>query len=285
MIKMFPFQHGDELVFEPPSVKKQEKILPDLIPNHTSNLNTSSWKKGQQRSSNIQENEGGSIFPESDIRKLIHRDVERQRRQGMANLYASLQSHVSPEYLKGKKSISNLLQEAVDYIINTKKNIKKLCLQRELKKLSNSNNLSADVGRSSSYLPNCLVTVNPFLDDVEILISSNFKGEEFPLSKVLKELLGRGFNVVNCVTTKANERSLHRIHCEVQFVGVIDVLQGLGLLLLCTSFTFYYSSFFQASNFKCNDLSGLQERLSDVINHSCETSTQRSSDKWVCVSS
>lgn len=186
---------------------------------------------------------------------------------------------------QGKKSISNLLQEAVDYIINTKKNIEKLRLQRELKKLSNSNNLSADVGRSSSYLPNCLVTVNPFLDDVEILISSNFKGEEFPLSKVLKELLGRGFNVVNCVTTKANERSLHRIHCEVQFVGVIDVLQGLGLLLLCTLFTFYYSSFFQASNFKCNDLSGLQERLGDVINHGCETSTQRSSDKWVCVSS
>ncbi|CAI9774098.1 unnamed protein product [Fraxinus pennsylvanica] len=236
MIKMFPFQHGDELVFEPPSVIKQDQILPDLTPNHTLLGNLNTRKKGQQRSSIIQENEGGSTFPESDIRKLIHRDVERQRRQGMADLYASLQSLVSPEYLKGKKSISNLLQEAVNYVTDTKKNIKILSLKRDkLKKLSNTNNLSADVGTSSSYLPNYLVTVNPCLDGLEILISSNFKEEEFRLSKVLKELLGRGFNVINCVTTKANERSLHRIQC-------------------------------QASNLKCNDLSRIQERLSDVIN-------------------
>ncbi|KAL2480912.1 Transcription factor bHLH [Abeliophyllum distichum] len=201
---MFPFQHGDELVFQPPSVIIEDQIPEDLNADHS-------------------------------LQKLIHRDIERQRRQETANLYTSLRSLVPLEYLKGKKSISDLMQEAVNYITDTKKNIKKQGLQRDkLKMLSNSGNLNAKVvGSSSSYSPD-LVTVNPCLDGVEILISS-FKEEGFPLSKVLTELLERGLNVVNCISTKVNERSLHKIQCEF-------------------------------SDLNCNDLSTLQERLTEVIN-------------------
>ncbi|CAI9767634.1 unnamed protein product [Fraxinus pennsylvanica] len=238
---MFPFQHGDELVFQPPSVIREDQILEDLNTGHTlqyNNSSTSSWEKGLQRSTGIQENNGGSNY---DIKKFIHRDIERQRRKEMANLYASLRSFVPLEHLKGKKSISDLMEVATNYITDTKKNKKKLGLQRDkLKMLSNSGNLSANiVGSSSSYSPD-LVTVNPCLDGVEILIIS-FKEEGFPLSKVLTELLRRGLNVVSCSSKKDDERSFHIIQCE-------------------------------ANGLKCNVLVELQKRLTDVINLGRETS-------------
>ncbi|CAI9767635.1 unnamed protein product [Fraxinus pennsylvanica] len=241
---MFPFQHGDELVFQPPSVIREDQIQEDLNTGHTSQYNnpsSSCWEGGLQRSLGIQENNRGSTFNESDIKKLTHRDIERQRRQEMAKLYASLRSLVPPEYLKGKKSMSDLLEVAVNYITDTKNNIKNLGLQRDkLKMLSNSGNLSANiVGSSSSYSPD-LVAVNPWLDGVEILISS-FKEEGFPLSKVLTELLGRGLNVVSCSSKKENRRSLHIIQCE-------------------------------ANGLKCNVLAALQKSLTDVINLGRETS-------------
>ncbi|CAI9767636.1 unnamed protein product [Fraxinus pennsylvanica] len=76
---------------------------------------------------------------------------------------------------------------------------------------------------------------NPCQDGEEILISSSLKAEGFPLSRVLVELLERGLNVVSYVSTKANEMSLHIIQCE-------------------------------ASDIRCNDLSTLTGRLTDVIN-------------------
>ncbi|XP_022890412.1 transcription factor bHLH118-like isoform X1 [Olea europaea var. sylvestris] len=101
---MFPLQSGDDLAFQPPSVIKRDQILQDLTMNHTlvenSNHSTSRWEKGEQRSSGIQENKDGSTSDGSYIRKLMHRDLERQRRQEMANLYASLRSIVPVEYLK-----------------------------------------------------------------------------------------------------------------------------------------------------------------------------------------
>ncbi|CAA2985096.1 transcription factor bHLH118-like [Olea europaea subsp. europaea] len=240
---MFPFQHGDELVFQPPSVIREDQIQEDLNTDHTlqyNNPSSSSWEKGPQRSLGIQENNGRNTFYESNIKKLIHRDIERQRRKEMANRYASLRSLVPPEHLKGKKSLSDLIEVAVNYIIDTKKNIKKLGLQRDkLKMLSNSGTLSANVGSSSSYSPD-LVRVNPFSDGVEILISS-FKEEGFPLSNVLVELLERGLIVVSCSSVKENESSLHIIQCE-------------------------------ARGLKCNVLATLQKRLTDVINLGCKTS-------------
>ncbi|CAI9767550.1 unnamed protein product [Fraxinus pennsylvanica] len=242
---MFSLQQGYELVFQPPLVFQSDQILQDLIMDHTllnnSSLNTRSGEKGQQKSVSFQENKGESTFDESYIRKLVHRDIERQRRQEMTKLYASLRSLVPPEYLKGKRSISDHMQEAINYIRDMKINIRELQIRRDkLKKLSNSGNLKAEVG-SSTCCSSDLVTVNPCLDGIEILISCSFKLEgEFPLSKVLTELLGRGLNVVSCVSTKANERSLHRIQCE-------------------------------ATNFKCNDLSTLQERLAEVIKIGRET--------------
>ncbi|CAA2934947.1 transcription factor bHLH118-like [Olea europaea subsp. europaea] len=194
---MFPLQSGDDLAFQPPSVIKRDQILQDLTMNHTlvenSNHSTSRWEKGEQRSSGIQENKDGSTSDGSYIRKLMHRDLERQRRQEMANLYASLRSIVPVEYLKVTLAT-----------------------------------------RMEAPLVFRIVTVNPCRDGAEILIGSSLKEEGIPLSRVLVELLERGLNVVSYVSTKANEMSLHIIQCE-------------------------------ASDIRCNDLSELTGRLTEVI--------------------
>lgn len=85
-------------------------------------------------------------------------------------------------------------------------------------KLKNIISISAgsENGSSNSVnLPNC-VTVNSCWDGVEILINSGIKeGDGFPLSRVLMELLVSGLNIVNCVSTKVNERFLYRIQSQV----------------------------------------------------------------------
>ncbi|XP_022891697.1 transcription factor bHLH125-like, partial [Olea europaea var. sylvestris] len=177
---MFSLQQGYELVFQSPLVYQSDQILQDLTMDHS--LNTSSGEKGKQKSVSIQENKGERTLDESYIRKLVHRDIERQRRQEMTKLYASLRSLVPPEYLKGKRSISDHMQEAINYIRDMKNNIRELQIRRDkLKKFSNSGNLSAEVGSSTCYSTDS-VMVNPCLDGMEIVISCSFKlGMSFDL--------------------------------------------------------------------------------------------------------
>lgn len=105
--------------------------------------------------------------------------------------------------LQGKRSASDQMNEAVNYISHLKNNIKELEIKRNnLKKLS---------GRSS-------VTVNRCQGGVEVLINSCGFGVEgrLPLSKVFAVLTERGLNVVSYVSSEVlNGRLFHTIRSEV----------------------------------------------------------------------
>ncbi|KAJ4954937.1 hypothetical protein NE237_011720 [Protea cynaroides] len=157
---------------------------------------------------------------ENKKKKVTHREVERQRRQEMAGLYASLRTLLPIEYLKGKRSISDRMNEAANYIKDLRNGIQELHNKRdELRKMPNSRNCLPDN-----------VIVRPCGGGVEVVINSGLRNGEFPLSMVIKELVDLGFIVVGCVSTAVNQRSLHTVQSEVSDLTTVD-LSGLQLKL------------------------------------------------------
>ncbi|KAL3647411.1 hypothetical protein CASFOL_008379 [Castilleja foliolosa] len=203
----------DELVFDNPScLSKRKKILDDDHAFMATNI------------LNFPTNNQLSCFPERQtdskndtciIRKVLHRDIERKRRQNMSQLYASLRALLPLEHIKGKRSVSDHMHEATNYIKSEHKKIQELKIHRDkLKNLSNG----------GGNLSNCNVVLNRVHYGVEILISSDC---ELWLSKVVAELLERGLNVFSCVSTSAKERFLHKIQAEASDTASLDDLSVL----------------------------------------------------------
>lgn len=104
---MYPLQQSSELENQIYTPCPPDKILLRDLPVtlESSNLyavNNSTRKKQPRSSTGIQEkktdHEGGTN--EYKLKRIMHRDLERQRRQEMTNLYASLRSLLPLEYIK-----------------------------------------------------------------------------------------------------------------------------------------------------------------------------------------
>ncbi|KAF2315719.1 hypothetical protein P3X46_023723 [Hevea brasiliensis] len=215
---MFPLHQGNEMCFQISS-NPPHKIPQGLILSHpalygsdvTDDLGNSRRRKSISRDSGET-----ARNKDSDKKKLLHRDIERQRRQEMATLYASLRSLLPLEYIKGKRSISDHMNEAVNYIKHLQKRIKKLDAKRdELKQQSYLREIPLQSGSSSNYSPSTGVIIRPRLGGIEIVFSSGFREQGLTLSRVL-QLLESELSVVNCVSTKVNERVFHAVQAEVK---------------------------------------------------------------------
>ncbi|XP_054787778.1 transcription factor bHLH36-like [Prosopis cineraria] len=241
---MFPSQRGDEMVIEFSSCPhhQQQKMSEDLILDdyaHTSlDFLDFSHKKLQGRTDKpkklLYESSDDKINyhyrnSENDYKKknerLVHREIERQRRQEMATLHASLRSLLPLEFIKGKRSISDHMNEAKNYIKHLQKKIKELSAKRdELKRLSkNSSNpetLECEEYTCSGFFSIHEINTN---GGVGIEVSSSFGEERLSLSKVLKLVLDEGLGVVNCVSTEVNGRLLHSVQCEVNSSDRVDL--------------------------------------------------------------
>ncbi|CAN4097824.1 unnamed protein product [Withania somnifera] len=156
---------------------------------------------------------------ENKQKKVMHREIERQRRQEMSTLYASLRQQLPPENIKGKRSTSDHILEAAKYIEQLQKNVKNLEERREkLKESIGVRNLDYSKSGSSSTSASCpvIVTLKECLDGMEILINYDLKNEGFRLSRVLQVLLQERLSIVNCSCTKTNtSRVLYTIRTEV----------------------------------------------------------------------
>ncbi|XP_065869725.1 transcription factor bHLH118-like [Euphorbia lathyris] len=218
---MFPFQQGSELCFQISSNPNQQQNIPrDLLldrHNHRNQLyrgSDSNIGKSRRRSAHNGENSN-----DNDKRKLLHRDIERKRRQEMATLHASLRSLLPLEYIKGRRSMSDHMHEAANYIKHLRKRISELNARKdELEQQTDLRSIPSQMGSSSNESsPTSAVIIRPCLDGVEVVFSSGLKDQRsFTLSRVLRILLQNGVSVVNCVSTTINERLFHTVKAEVK---------------------------------------------------------------------
>ncbi|XP_041002761.1 transcription factor bHLH118-like [Juglans microcarpa x Juglans regia] len=163
---------------------------------------------------------------EDSDKKTMHREMERKRRKDMSELQGSLRSFLPLEYIKGKRSMSDHMNEAVNYIKHLQNNIKELVDKRdELKKPSNSIALEPENETLTSYQRTC-VMIRPCLGGVEIMVSSSLTDQGLPLSRVLQVLLEEGIAADRCICTKVNERLIFTVRTEGGDMTRVD-LQGL----------------------------------------------------------
>ncbi|XP_057798486.1 transcription factor bHLH36-like isoform X2 [Salvia miltiorrhiza] len=200
-----------EMILEQDLTISNEAVLesPQLVTN-------SSKKRRITSKSGPKQNEENKVSDE--LRKTTHREIERQRRQEMSTLYASLRELLPLEYIKGKRSVSDHMHEAASYIKDMEKKIEELQLRRDELKNASASNTTFD-------LPN-FVTVNCCCDGLEILINCGVKeGYGFSLSRVIVELTHNGLDVVTCISNKVNGRFLYKIHTQVNALAYINLAE------------------------------------------------------------
>ncbi|KAG6391929.1 hypothetical protein SASPL_149693 [Salvia splendens] len=201
---MFQFSSSGGIE-EPSTCFDEDKFFQDLL----QDFPTPEANNGNKKRSRIEHKEGDKTAP---------RLIEKQRRQEMTALYASLRSILPLQYVKGKRAVSDHMEQAVNYVNDMNKKIHELKKRRDMLKKS------SDGSRSSNSTNTC-VEIKVLADGLmEILISSSsIQGESFPLSKVLEDLLHRELNVIECVFTRDARCCLSKIHIQLNDSTSIDL--------------------------------------------------------------
>ncbi|CAO2838952.1 unnamed protein product [Amaranthus hypochondriacus] len=239
---MFPYQNSNDEYFQTTDyVEQQENEVENQNNQVDSGLGGAEGRsrrgrargRGRGQSSTIDPNYNNAIDAsgpsnynddDDDQKKSAHRELERQRRQEMSNLYSSLRSELPDEYIRGRRSASDHIAQAVNYIKDLEKNVKDLSNRRdELKASPEWANPSYHVGGSSNPAPRPgSVMINPRVGGLSIDIDVAYSDDNFSLSTALQLLFEEGLSVSSCTSTKVNDRIVHNIICEVMDISCIN---------------------------------------------------------------
>ncbi|KAF7813213.1 transcription factor bHLH36-like [Senna tora] len=197
MFKPIPSSSSSDPLSLPIQTIPEDQILHDhQIESHFLNFNTENLV-----TTTPSEGKGKKQQNQFQNKRSMHRETERQRRQEMATLFASLRSLLPLEYIKGKRSISDHMHEAVNYIKYSENKVKNLKAKRdELEKLCNLSSIS--------------VIVHPFKGGAEIMCSYSFNNYRITQSQILSLMLQQGLNMVSYNFTNTDERSILTIRFE-----------------------------------------------------------------------
>ncbi|XVE58650.1 hypothetical protein DITRI_Ditri04bG0185800 [Diplodiscus trichospermus] len=226
---MFPSYQSDDYLYEISDVPHYEDFVLQNLPSGEASVGgsntTQRMGKGKRLKNLAAANNNDGNAAGNDAKKIMRKEIERQRRQQMAELYGKLRLLLPLESIKGKRAVSDHMNEAVNYIKYLKKRIQELCAKRDkLKKLSNLS--ASDLGSASSS-DNCsqinYVAVHPYSEGVEIVINSGFGEENWHLSTVMQVILEEGLDVVRCVSSQTSEGFLHAIQSEISETTQLDL--------------------------------------------------------------
>ncbi|KAF3448455.1 hypothetical protein FNV43_RR09168 [Rhamnella rubrinervis] len=223
-----------------PSCQQQEhRIKEDQVPptschdqdDHDQNHNPGFCRPRPRSSVSFDENGDHDQNPnhhhdKKKKKKVEHKHIERQRRQEMTNLHASLRSLLPLEYIKGKRSISDHVQEATNYIKDLQKGIQELSNKRDkLKNLlmntSGSSNVCVAPLQNPHSRASDSIIVRSSSVGMEVMINTAFT-EGLPLSRVVNVLIGEGLSIISCISVEVNERLLHTLESQVSGGRSID---------------------------------------------------------------
>ncbi|KAL0548602.1 hypothetical protein IC582_013057 [Cucumis melo] len=173
-------------------------------------------------SENLNTNNKIDETTQNEEKKIMHRDVERERRKQMASLLTNLRSLLPLEFIKGRRSRVDIVDEAVNYIEYLRGKINELHLKRDaiVKRLhlESSSSCNNDIPSTS-----CVV-IKQYSGGLEIVISNGIISEQnFQLSGVMRVLIEQSIEIETCSSTKLNERMLHTIQTKVDDSTKIDL--------------------------------------------------------------
>ncbi|KAL4025243.1 hypothetical protein IC575_013623 [Cucumis melo] len=173
-------------------------------------------------SENLNTNNKIDETTQNEEKKIMHRDVERERRKQMASLLTNLRSLLPLEFIKGRRSRVDIVDEAVNYIEYLRGKINELHLKRDaiVKRLhlESSSSCNNDIPSTS-----CVV-IKQYSGGLEIVISNGIISEQnFQLSGVMRVLIEQSIEIETCSSTKLNERMLYTIQTKVDDSTKIDL--------------------------------------------------------------
>ncbi|XP_058739917.1 transcription factor bHLH36-like [Vicia villosa] len=162
----------------------------------------------------------------NDEKKIIRKEVEKQRRMQMSILCSSLSSSLPFHLIKGKRSVSDQIGEAANYVQFLKEKVNELEVKRDkLKEIISSRMIETaniELSADPSNMVKC-VNINQIPDGVEIVICLGFEDCGSRLSDLMKIIVQEGCDVVHCVTNHVNGKIFHTIKSEVEDLTHFDL--------------------------------------------------------------
>jgi len=152
--------------------------------------------------------------------KRNHKMIERQRRKEMKVLFSRLISLLPEENLRGKRTVSEQVLEAENYVCHLQQKIEDLSAQREKMKVNSGQNEKVSLekfcnktqafGGSDRQYP--AVKINSVGSGVQIW--TNTLEHEIVYSDIILALEEGGLEVVTAASSAINSRAYHTIHAK-----------------------------------------------------------------------
>ncbi|GLJ55125.1 hypothetical protein SUGI_1183080 [Cryptomeria japonica] len=203
----FPFQQTQSGEYNQSVVECYERSSdsPQVNPSYMENMANSTHSKEKET----------IVHP---TKQVTHKVIEKKRRREMNDLYSQLRSLLPHESLRGKRSISDQLLEAVNYVRHLEQQIRDLTKQKDNRNIGSVFSRALEVSvtlefnKSGEGFP-CVKT--KLVGSASIQISINAFKSPVALSGLLLVLEEAGLEIVTAASFATSERFFHVVYTKV----------------------------------------------------------------------